>query len=82
MGTTEEQIKLIDVWRTGMRLEDVQYDGYQTGFKDGVQNLHNFQCALLKSHNSIELEPKLEEMIIRFLHDTTNMILMQRGDET
>ena len=64
-----------------MRLADVQYDGYQTGFKDGVQNLHNFQCALLKSHNSIELEPKLEEMIIEFLNDTANMILMESSEQ-
>ena len=64
-----------------MRLADVQYNGYQTGFKDGVQNLHNFQCALLKSHDDIELEPELEEMIIEFLHNTADMILMQKAGE-
>ena len=44
--------------------------------KDIVQKFHDYQIDWLKSHYDIELEPQLEEMIVRFLHDTANCYMM------
>ena len=45
--------------------------------KDTIQKFHDYQVEWLKSHYDIELEPQLEEMIIRFLHDTANCYMME-----
>jgi len=47
------------------------------GQKDTIQKFHDYQVEWLKSHYDIELEPQLEEMIIRFLHDTANCYMME-----
>ena len=53
---------------------------YERGKKEGMQQLHDYQVEWLKSHDDLQLGPQLEKMIIRFLHDTTNCLLMERGD--
>ena len=53
---------------------------YERGKKEGMQQLHDYQVEWLKSHDDLQLDPQLEKMIIRFLHDTTNCLLMERGD--
>lgn len=45
--------------------------------KDIIQKFHDYQVELLKSHYDIEVEPQLEEMIVRFLHDTANCYMME-----
>lgn len=45
--------------------------------KDIIQKFHDYQIDWLKSHYDIELEPQLEEMIVRFLHDTANCYMME-----
>ena len=45
--------------------------------KDIIQKFHDYQVEWLKSHYDIELEPQLEEMIVRFLHDTANCYMME-----
>jgi len=47
-----------------------------------VQKFHDYQIEWLKSHYDLELEPQLEELIIRFLHDTANMYMLDTGRET
>lgn len=54
---------------------------YERGKKEGMQHLHDYQVEWLKSHDDITLEPQLEEMIIRFLHDTTNCLLIEEEGE-
>lgn len=49
--------------------------------KDIIQKFHDYQIDWLKSHYDIELEPQLEEMIVRFLHDTANCYMMETGGE-
>ena len=49
--------------------------------KDIVQKFHDYQVDWLKSHYDIELEPQLEEMIVRFLHDTANCYMMEKWGE-
>lgn len=44
---------------------------------DIIQKFHDYQIEWLKSHYDIELEPQLEEMIVRFLHDTANCYMME-----
>lgn len=48
--------------------------------KDIVQKFHDYQVEWLKSHYNIVLEPQLEEMIIRFLHDTANSYMMEEQE--
>lgn len=50
-------------------------DSYRV--KDIIQKFHDYQVEWLKSHYDIELEPLLEEMIVRFLHDTANCYMME-----
>lgn len=50
-------------------------DSYRV--KDTIQKFHDYQVEWLKSHYDIELEPLLEEMIVRFLHDTANCYMME-----
>lgn len=45
--------------------------------KDIIQKFHDYQVEWLKSHYDIEVEPQLEEMIVRFLHDTANCYMME-----
>ena len=45
--------------------------------KDTIQKFHDYQVDWLKSHYDIKLEPQLEEMIVRFLHDTANCYIME-----
>lgn len=45
--------------------------------KDTIQKFHDYQIDWLKSHYDIELEPQLEEMIVRYLHDTANCYMME-----
>lgn len=47
---------------------------------DTIQKFHDYQVEWLKSHYDIEFEPQLEEMIIRFLHDTANRYMMEEGE--
>lgn len=51
--------------------------------KDLIQKFHDYQVEWLTSHCDLELEPQLEEWVIRFLHDTANcfMLEMDRGDQ-
>lgn len=49
--------------------------------KDTIQKFHDYQVEWLKSHYDLELEPQLEEMIIRFLHDTANRYMMEEGEQ-
>lgn len=49
--------------------------------KDTIQKFHDYQVEWLKSHYDIEFEPQLEEMIIRFLHDTANRYIMEEGEQ-
>lgn len=49
--------------------------------KDIIQKFHDYQIDWLKSHYDIELEPQLEEMIVRFLHDTANCYMMNGGEQ-
>lgn len=53
----------------------------QLEWKDLIQHFHDYQIEWLKSHYDIELEPQLEEMIIRFLHDTANSYMMEMDRE-
>ena len=50
--------------------------------KDAIQKFHDYQVEWLLSHCDLELEPQLEEWVVRFLHDTANcyMIEMDRGE--
>ena len=48
---------------------------------DTIQKFHDYQVEWLKSHYDIEFEPQLEEMIIRFLHDTANRYMMEEGGQ-
>lgn len=48
---------------------------------DTIQKFHDYQVEWLKSHYDIELEPQLEEMIIRFLHDTANCYMKEEGGQ-
>ena len=41
--------------------------------EDCISRLRDYQIEWLTSHADIELEPKLEKLIIRFLNDTTEM---------
>ena len=45
--------------------------------KDLIQRFHDYQTEWLKNHYDIELEPQLEELIVRFLHDTANMFTLE-----
>lgn len=45
--------------------------------KDIIQKFHDYQIEWLKSHYDIVLEPQLEELIVRFLHDTANSYMME-----
>ena len=49
--------------------------------KDLIQHFHDYQVEWLKSHYDIELEPQLEELIVRFLHDTANSFMMEMDRE-
>lgn len=62
-------------------IEDVQLELK----KDVIQKFHDYQVEWLKNHYDIELEPQLEELIVRFLHDTADMYMIEmerRTDET
>ena len=67
-------------------IEERKTDGFTTWeksvadsyrIKDIIQKFHDYQVEWLKSHYDIELEPLLEEMIVRFLHDTANCYMME-----
>ena len=45
--------------------------------KDTVQKFHDYQVEWLLSHCDLELEPRLEEWVVRFLHDTANCYMME-----
>ena len=45
--------------------------------KDTIQKFHDYQVEWLLSHCDLELEPQLEEWIVRFLHDTANCYMME-----
>lgn len=54
--------------------------------KDTVQKFHDYQVEWLLSHCDLELEPQLEEWVVRFLYDTANCYMMEidreEGDNT
>ena len=54
--------------------------------KDAIQKFHDYQVEWLLSHCDLELEPQLEEWVVRFLHDTANCYMMEidreEGDRT
>ena len=53
--------------------------------KDIIQTFHDYQIEWLTNHYDLALEPQLEELIVRFLHDTANMYMLEmerRTDET
>lgn len=79
----EKVLKKIDEQPT---IEERKTDGFTTWeksvadsyrIKDIIQKFHDYQVEWLKSHYDIELEPLLEEMIVRFLHDTANCYMME-----
>ena len=45
--------------------------------KDTIQKFHDYQVEWLLSHCDLELEPRLEEWVVRFLHDTANCYMME-----
>lgn len=45
--------------------------------KDTIQKFHDYQVEWLLSHCDLELEPQLEEWVVRFLHDTANCYMME-----
>lgn len=45
--------------------------------KDTIQTFHDYQVEWLLSHCDLELEPQLEEWVVRFLHDTANCYMME-----
>ena len=45
--------------------------------KDAIQKFHDYQVEWLLSHCDLELEPQLEEWVVRFLHDTANCYMME-----
>lgn len=45
--------------------------------KDIIQHFHDYQVEWLKNHCDIELEPELEELIVRYLHDTADCFVME-----
>ena len=45
--------------------------------EDCISRLRDYQIEWLTSHFDIELEPKLEQLIIRFLNDTTEMFIKE-----
>ena len=45
--------------------------------KDVIQKFHDYQVEWLLSHCDLELEPQLEEWVVRFLHDTANCYMME-----
>lgn len=47
--------------------------------KDAIQKFHDYQVEWLLSHCDLELEPQLEEWVVRFLHDTANCYMMEMG---
>lgn len=49
---------------------------------DIIQKFHDYQIEWLKSHYDLTLESQLEEAIIRFLHDTANMYMLDTGRAT
>lgn len=53
--------------------------------KDIIQTFHDYQIEWLTNHYDLALEPQLGELIVRFLHDTANMYMLEmerRTDET
>lgn len=44
---------------------------------DTIQKFHDYQVEWLLSHCDLELEPQLEEWVVRFLHDTANCYMME-----
>ena len=49
--------------------------------KDAIQKFNDYQVEWLLSHCDLELEPQLEEWVVRFLHDTANRYTMEIGRE-
>ena len=49
--------------------------------KDTIQKFHDYQVEWLLAHCDLELEPQLEEWVVRFLHDTANCYMMEMGKE-
>ena len=45
--------------------------------KDTIQKFHDYQVEWLLAHCDLELEPQLEEWVVRFLHDTANCYMME-----
>lgn len=45
--------------------------------KDLIQKFHDYQVEWLYSHYDLEFEPQLEELIVRFLHDTANCFILE-----
>lgn len=45
--------------------------------KDTIQKFHDYQVEWLLAHCDLELEPQLEECVVRFLHDTANCYMME-----
>lgn len=45
--------------------------------KDTIQKFNDYQVEWLLSHCDLELEPQLEEWVVRFLHDTANCYMME-----
>jgi len=50
--------------------------------KDIIQKFHDYQVEWLTNHYDLEFEPTLENLVVRFLHDTANCFMMEmdRGD--
>ena len=45
--------------------------------KGAIQKFHEYQVEWLLSHCDLELEPQLEEWVVRFLHDTADCYMME-----
>jgi len=51
--------------------------------KDIIQKFHDYQVEWLTNHYDLEFEPTLENLVVRFLHDTANCFMMEmdRGEQ-
>lgn len=62
-----------------------QDDALQADFqsqhdKDLIQRFRDYQIDWLTSHNDIELEPQMEELIINFLRDTASCFILEDSE--
>lgn len=74
------------------QVEDCIASAYTKGYKRGqadfqsqhdkdlIQRFRDYQINWLTSHNDIEFEPQLEELVIRFLNDTADLFVKEDSE--